>query len=340
MFPIYKYQPLEIPESIRVLVLHPAQNLNDPLQCDLVHRHRRQIPLSLDSNTNYYEAVSYAWGDCIFSRDLICGGNQLIKITPNVDSMLRRLRRISKLRNLWVDSVSINQRDMDEKRVQVPLMGQIYHQASKVHVWLGDADQEVGKVFAFLRTLATVGNDNVTLQLIREILVNLWGNTSTEAVDLFLQRPWFQRRWILQEIAFSREAIVRCSTLKVSWEWLVNGLENLRLACEYGLELGNRAIISLHTMCNLHKDGGRILGLLWDFDSAKCSDPRDRLFAIYSLARDISYDKTEGLQQRKQKIHAPLDYNANEDDLYSAFATSCIDSGHFLEILRHVLAFG
>lgn len=60
-------------------------------------------------------------------------------IYQSVDAALRRLRRDSGVRVLWIDAICINQEDNDEKGVQVPLMRQIYQQASQVCVYLGEA---------------------------------------------------------------------------------------------------------------------------------------------------------------------------------------------------------
>jgi hypothetical protein len=43
------------------------------------------------------------------------------------------------VRVLWLDAICINQEDNAEKSIQVPLMRQIYQQASQVCVYLGEA---------------------------------------------------------------------------------------------------------------------------------------------------------------------------------------------------------
>ena len=41
-------------------------------------------------------------------------------------------------------------------------MGQIYHHAPKVIIWLSDEDQDVKRVFAFIRTIALLDEENIT----------------------------------------------------------------------------------------------------------------------------------------------------------------------------------
>ncbi|KAH8883497.1 heterokaryon incompatibility, partial [Thozetella sp. PMI_491] len=86
-----------------------------------------------------YEALSYVWGPPNFSESISCHG-VACKVTPNLLAALRRLRYTNKDRTLWVDAICIRQSDIDERIQQVSRMGDIYSQASRVLVWLGDED--------------------------------------------------------------------------------------------------------------------------------------------------------------------------------------------------------
>jgi hypothetical protein len=124
---LYEYQPLANPSSIRILALHPALDHCDPLQCELIHEDREEIRLD-EPGTPCYEPVSYVLGeDPIFSHDLFCDqARRGIPITPNVDKMLRYLPKPTRISHLWVDAICLNQLDLTEKAIQVPLMGDIY----------------------------------------------------------------------------------------------------------------------------------------------------------------------------------------------------------------------
>lgn len=52
---------------------------------------------------------------------------------------------------IWVDAVSINQNDADEKHRQITLMGQIYVSANDVFVWLGDGNRTCDQGMECLR---------------------------------------------------------------------------------------------------------------------------------------------------------------------------------------------
>ena len=42
-----------------------------------------------------------------------------------------------KERVLWIDAICINQESVEEKQLQVPLMGRVYNLAKRVIAWLG-----------------------------------------------------------------------------------------------------------------------------------------------------------------------------------------------------------
>jgi hypothetical protein len=125
---------------------------------------------------------------------LICDGGNLL-ITANVDEMLRHLRKATKVRNLWIDAICINQSDGDEEASQVRLMGAIYERADKVHIWLGPATPEdnIPAVFDLLKWYALSTDTMVESQ---ELHVRDTSNPLTRNLSSFLTRPWFTRRWV------------------------------------------------------------------------------------------------------------------------------------------------
>jgi hypothetical protein len=54
---------------------------------------------------------------------------------------------------LWVGAICINQEDLDEKTVQVPLMGEVYSSAELVVIWLGEVSEAMKKNFGKVKKL-------------------------------------------------------------------------------------------------------------------------------------------------------------------------------------------
>jgi hypothetical protein len=130
----YKYTPLLSCEYIRLIHLLPTEDKNADLRCAIT-AHRRETAPS-------YEAISYVWGEQVFD-EIIRSTDGVLKITVSLAQALRHFRLKDQERCLWVDAVSINQLDDDEKGHQVANMDQIYKKATKVLAWLGEGSDEV-----------------------------------------------------------------------------------------------------------------------------------------------------------------------------------------------------
>ncbi|PMD23515.1 heterokaryon incompatibility, partial [Hyaloscypha hepaticicola] len=83
-----------------------------------------------------YEALSYTWGDESNMRNIRLNGC-LFAVSNNLYEALSHLRTSAAERTLWIDAISINQRDIDEKSSQIQIMPFIYERAQTVVVWLG-----------------------------------------------------------------------------------------------------------------------------------------------------------------------------------------------------------
>jgi hypothetical protein len=66
-----EYKPLETSETIRIIILQPAEVHTEPLECNIVHRDRRQILLDI-RDEQHFEAESYTWGNSeLFFQDVL-----------------------------------------------------------------------------------------------------------------------------------------------------------------------------------------------------------------------------------------------------------------------------
>ncbi|KAK4160235.1 heterokaryon incompatibility protein-domain-containing protein [Cladorrhinum sp. PSN259] len=111
-----------------------------------------------------FHALSYFWGD---SPDCVAiwlesGGEAdrskgLFAISRTVERAIRRIRTLEAPLRIWIDAVCINQEDLEERRQQVTLMGQIYSCAEMVHVWL---DEEIHGLEEALRLIRDIYNCN------------------------------------------------------------------------------------------------------------------------------------------------------------------------------------
>lgn len=136
----YKYESLPNGPSIRLLVIHPAKHLDEPLVCDI-------RVISLDENHPDYAALSYTWGDNTTNNNnnvahhVICKGQRLA-ITTNLNQALRRFRQFETCEYVWADAICINQLDNMERNTQILLMKQIYQQSRMTYIFLGEQEDQ------------------------------------------------------------------------------------------------------------------------------------------------------------------------------------------------------
>jgi hypothetical protein len=102
--------------EIRVLDLLPGKG-DDAIQCAL-----RIVSLGGEEE---WEALSYVWGELIAENNIAISGH-LRPVTPSLYAALRRLRRSTSKRTIWIDQLCINQQDNDERATQVAMMREIY----------------------------------------------------------------------------------------------------------------------------------------------------------------------------------------------------------------------
>ncbi|KAH5419052.1 hypothetical protein HBI46_109530 [Parastagonospora nodorum] len=138
----YDYQPLK-PGQIRLLqaewVTEPSLQHVFPWTSSRKSLELHTVRVELEEQHDY-EAVSYVWGTAPASVSVMCNGCPIF-ITPTLHELLGFLAGAG--RNLWVDAICIDQRNSEEKAMQIPLMRLIYSKAEAVVIWLGASDSSV-----------------------------------------------------------------------------------------------------------------------------------------------------------------------------------------------------
>lgn len=213
-------------DFFRILLLGPG-NGNEPVHCSLSRR-------SLSENIRY-EALSYAWGDETSKAAISCNGT-ILHVTQSLELCLKALRSDSETRSLWIDQICINQDDLDEKSAQVSIMGTIYRSAAQVIVWLGPASPDSGCALSFIDELCQAflayfqlhgseahpfrsSSESVRLEPTGFELPPQSDRRWT-ALAKVLDRPWFSRYWVVQEVMLNREVVVQCGNDRLDWSVL------------------------------------------------------------------------------------------------------------------------
>ncbi|KAH7090741.1 heterokaryon incompatibility protein-domain-containing protein [Paraphoma chrysanthemicola] len=297
----YTYTPLE-PGFIRTIRVHPMSE-SVPLLITIDHDR-------LDEPHLTYTALSYVWGSAELTHRIKCNSNTFVSVTSNAASALQHIRRKTKPIYVWIDALCIDQSNIAERNAQVRLMGNIYAKATMTYVYLGVADDESRVAMKYIKEHDHNGRQHATR-------LRSGFELERKALGSFLDRTWFNRIWVLQEVFLSRNAKVMCGEEEVRWVDLLSA---------YNFLLKNRNLFDWPYL-------PPVLGLksrryLWDLlclTRQCCStDPRDKVFALLSMT------KTEG-----DKVE--VDYNMDCGQLYVNVAVHLFRSGglDFLLAAQH-----
>ncbi|KAI0157231.1 heterokaryon incompatibility protein-domain-containing protein [Xylariaceae sp. FL1272] len=308
------------PYPVTALLVEEIDESNDALMNDSksVSAFSREIGIGMigfssdaDGFSRYlenYEALSYVWGSpdksCHVYVDEVDEGSVggSIPVTANLDRALRSLRPRDKPRVLWADAVCIDQKNVEEKNNQIPLMGHIYRLSVRTIVWLGEHSQCSQVAMNSLARLdakmpgATWNWDFYTERQLPDTSKGLeLAKKEIEAICTLLARPWFERLWTRQEYIVSYAKIVACGETTISWPSFCNGvlltwsiLSNTQDS--EGLPAGwkevvNRAVAVCKTEMPLRYGDLRCyLGPL------RWTEPRDAIYAVRNLLTTVNYN--------------------------------------------------
>ncbi|KAH7138054.1 heterokaryon incompatibility protein-domain-containing protein, partial [Dendryphion nanum] len=295
--PIHTYAPLPSEFHIRILVLEPAPTSTAPL-------HGTFELARLTEIEGTYEAISYTWGKPIMSQSLYCDDKTQIRITQSLDDALRRVRFTGHRRRLWADAVCIDQSNTKDKGVQIPRMKKIFRSAKKVLAWLGPGGNGEEEAINLLVPADVPGqsaeSDDPQLSEDETKFASHTVQQDAASVQKLVELPFFSRMWIIQEIVFNMDVLLLCGDAEISWQRFRTGLSIYKFCFPITTTLLERldaiAVVSslweINNMVDLplasdvhhlevSSDKG-IIDLLTKFASYECTDPRDRIFALYS----------------------------------------------------------
>ena len=169
-----------------------------------------------------YYAISYCWGNPA-DLDIVLLGGKEMAVTRNCWCSLWQARTQAKPGLYWIDSICIDQANLQEKATQVHRIAAIFANAIEVWACLGPDSDDSAFLVQSLVGLSPVDassfidpdpkglSDEVRRRTINW-LVSLDGNFRRFATALvaFGRRPFFSRMWIYQEISLASTVKMIC----------------------------------------------------------------------------------------------------------------------------------
>ena len=333
-------------DSIRLLAIRPNVG-GQVLQC--------RFSIARLSENPDFVALSYVWGGLPPTEEMELGGKRFY-IRRNLWELLSHVRRPKSLMIVWVDAVCINQDDIPERNSQVGLMSQIFGVATLVIAWLGEAKTNAGRVLLpyvkpsgkFKASCLFLSDINACWREFqsrsperRRTILRAW-----DAILELCQLDYWTRKWIIQEVVLARNVVICYGTVKIPWllfsMWVntirgvekdmigdpdpyynddniffLNGeLRHLKVIEGCAVGIMSFYMHSKHGGDAFHKKP--LEALIPEFQNTCCSDPRDSIYALLSLAND---------QEHPHSIRA--DYNKTQADVFFDFMSLYVHSTSF-----------
>ncbi|APA09178.1 hypothetical protein sscle_04g039480 [Sclerotinia sclerotiorum 1980 UF-70] len=340
----YQYKPLNEFDSIRLLVLQPSVDITTNIHCTLVTTTLTKCENDIISG---YTALSYVWGDARVTKSIYID-NKTFEVTANLDSALRHLRDSSRGQLLWVDAICIDQTNDNEKSKQVVQIGRVYQVARNTVIYLGESTESSKLLLQVIQRSHDRSLDFQNSTAMDKLAAISKSMDLDKVKDLFLdilERPWFTRIWVLQELIFSANPWVQCGQLRVKWKQLFNAFETISISISGSRPSRLHESLGRFVAMNQRRDTFKltrkpsdipvkdILELLTARRGLGVSDPRDMLFAhkgILQGSPDVEYS---------QNMALVVDYSRSVKDVYTNLARYCIETSpddRKLEVLSHI----
>jgi hypothetical protein len=335
----YSWTPLPSTRHTRLVQLHTSDSFEQSLECSI-------ITTCVDDPCKY-RALSYAWGEIKqdgshLSAVLHCDGMPT-RVTQHLNMALKRIRASTttwyRKLPIWVDAISIAQNDPEEKAQQVLMISEIFGNCRHLTIWLGELISE--KDDALCSQVAAKFHqweyEGVEVEL---------SAPEQSFLTTVLERSWFQRRWIIQEVLVANTSgltpYFRIGDYGWSWPFMVYIVEKTEIS-----EVRTKFLLIIRRMVDDNSIHGAFAGpknrsrdllnasrrplyqsiveTLHVFEAAKCYDPRDRLFALLSMGwgpGKFSVDYTTSFEDVYVEFAIALVRATNDDFLPAVLASS------------------
>jgi hypothetical protein len=216
----------------------------------------------------------------------------------------------------------MNQDDVQERSHQVRIMGSIYSNAQGVIVWLGPVGHTEFYTKAILGAMQFhFGDGNLVAITLFDYMCSLISLLNEQAalsrdpkecvLDALFQivdRPWFHRVWVVQELALSKIATVRIGSYSFPWqpfEYYMKWLPQHKVDPRTHPDILEAVTRVTRAPCDEH------------FSSQICrtvhlsaTNPRDKIFSLLGISgfstKSIEPDYTKSLQTVFQEAMAAL----------------------------------
>jgi hypothetical protein len=201
-------------------------------------------------------------------------------------------------------------------------MSLIYNRAMNVKVWLGKSYEDSDSAIRFIQRFTRL--DDFDRLVNDPVTPSDW-----LAFIGLLRRPWFNRRWIVQEIDLAKIATVHCGASTMPWQSFANVValftsknQDLRRLFQKSAEfdhhpdlfgeveaLGANDLVNAAQNLVMKSEDGVVMELQYSLEALmslltvfEASEPHDAVYAILWLAHDAEPESTRSAAKNEDPV--------------------------------------
>ncbi|KKP00042.1 hypothetical protein THAR02_07855 [Trichoderma harzianum] len=290
------YQQLPLDElQIRLLRLEPKAG-STKIQASLIKRNL----LDIKRGGPFFEALSYTWGPPTVTKDIVINGIAF-PVTANLYAFLENHQEAK--------------RPIGEKPPD-PNDEPDLRSSQSTDIWLGEPSSDSDRAMDWINHLGSAS----PYDKMPNIPNNAW-----QAMQSLLERPWWKRIWIVQELTAGamglklEKASIICGNVRVLWMTVVIAAARLK-AYQDDKRQAFPTITEILELDSLRDSAG------YYFTKEPTSKSlRDKIYAIWNMF------------SRVPSKRLPTRYDQSVEDVYVDFAAELLSGETGLEVLRHCL---
>jgi hypothetical protein len=255
-----------------------------------------------------YVALSYQWGSTersnLWEIEL---NSKPFFVTSNLHGFLLSARGKGVTENLWIDAISIDQKNVLLRNEEVKRMGKIYSSAQEVWVWLGMIELNSSVSPADMFDLSQMPkkkwqDDRVTVKIAewRESNNNDWLDT----LQSICFHGYWSRIWVVQEFLRAKSIQVWVNDCLVQGDHLAGFIAE----CEDSNIKGDNAWRLCRKRVFNKSEHFELADTLTTFSSLQCFDWHDRVYALRELVNNGNEIEVDYSCDKPDMVIKLLDY--------------------------------
>ncbi|KAH8680284.1 heterokaryon incompatibility protein-domain-containing protein [Ilyonectria robusta] len=324
----YKYQPLRA-NQIRLLkfVSDHGRRTSAVLQA-----------FALDEPLPAYRCISYTWAidetgtARTFALEI---DEETLPVLGSLGPFIQTLRAKDQLLDgswWWIDSICIDQANLEERAEQVQRINLIYGQAEITVVWLGIQSSDSDLAVDFVKFLEKTSRRHLSAPEARALLETDSYRPHWKAFENFLSRKWWTRMWSVQEFVLSPRVSFWCGMRTASRVAVCLSILMADVCTSVGIKEKpcfthanhrRRALMVYKASKKPGKPGAEarlpLAALSAYFCCMDATDDRDRIYGLRGLATDQDL--------------MPVSYAMTAQEVYRLFAQRFIEAYNSLDII-------